>query len=114
MIDRSRNVGQHTMSDAEEALAFQLKAVGIEFEREFKFHPERKWRFDFVLKAFPSAIAVEVEGQHNGAHKSYERAEEDLEKFNEAAIGCWFVLRFSTAMVEDGRALGTIEKALGR
>jgi hypothetical protein len=28
----------------EETLALQLKAAGIEFEREFRFDPDRKWR----------------------------------------------------------------------
>ena len=33
---------------------------GVEIEKEFKFHPKRKWRFDY---AFPFLmIAVEVDG----------------------------------------------------
>ena len=36
-------------SVGESELVIQLKALKIEFEREFKFHPKRKWRADFHL-----------------------------------------------------------------
>ena len=38
------------MSDAEEAFAFQLRAVRIAFDREVKFAADRKWRADFVIR----------------------------------------------------------------
>ena len=31
-------------------MAYLLKSEGYQFEQEYKFHPDRKWRFDF---AFP-------------------------------------------------------------
>ena len=38
----------------------QANFKGIEIVKEFKFHPKRKWRFDY---AFPFLmIAVEVDG----------------------------------------------------
>ena len=36
-----------------------LKANKIKYKTEFKFHPTRKWRFDFALN---KKIAVEIEG----------------------------------------------------
>ena len=37
------------MSEAEETFAAQLKADGFPpFEREYRFHPTRRWRFDFA------------------------------------------------------------------
>lgn len=38
------------MSAPEDLLAFQLKAVGIPFEREVQFAKPRRWRADFVLR----------------------------------------------------------------
>ena len=36
----------------------------------------------------------------------------DCEKYNEAALASWKVLRFTAAMVRNGEALGVIERAL--
>lgn len=38
-----------TGSTAEILLAAQLEQAHIPFEREVKFHPERKWRADFMV-----------------------------------------------------------------
>lgn len=48
------------MSAPEDLLAFQLRASKIACEREFRFHPTRRWRFDFAWQ--PEKLAVEVEG----------------------------------------------------
>jgi hypothetical protein len=42
-------------------LFWQIRAAGLPYPiREFRFHPERRWRFDY---AWPGAwLAVEVEG----------------------------------------------------
>ena len=99
-----------------DTLALQLRASHCEgFEREFKFHPTRKWRSDF---AWPNDnLLVEVDGgqwvQGTG-HNSGTGKERDCEKDAEAVILGYRVLRFTTNMVEDGRALRYIERALGR
>src|SRR3954447_24495574 len=89
-------------SELEELLAFQLRTAGVETpEREHKFCLDRKWRFDF---AWPDRmIAVEVEGGSwvKGAHNRGLHFESDCEKYNEAALSGWTVLRFNTHMVED-------------
>lgn len=99
------------MSDAEEALAFQLRAVGLPSPvREHRFAHPRRWRFDF---AWPTlAVAVEVEGgQWVGGHTG-NRYVSDIEKYNDAAIRGWTVLRVTPAMVEEGTAVGLIERAI--
>lgn len=61
------------MSELEETLAFHLKAAKLPApEREYRFDPERRWRFDFAwpdqmlavegLSPVPSAIASSVHG----------------------------------------------------
>ena len=51
----------HLGSDPERALETQLTVSGITgWEREYRFHPTRKWPFDF---AWPGAmLAVEIDG----------------------------------------------------
>jgi len=50
-----------TESELEATLAMHIRVNGLpEPEREYRFHPRRKWRFD---AAWPDAkLAVEVEG----------------------------------------------------
>ncbi len=51
---------QKVQSEGEVILATALRALKIEFEQEFKFHPTRKWRADFHLKG--KKVLIEVEG----------------------------------------------------
>lgn len=99
---------------AVDTLAFQVGAAGLPRpEREVRFHPVRRWRFDLC---FPAAmVAVEVDGGTwtAGRHTRGAGYERDCEKVNEAVALGWRVLRFTSAMVEDGRALATIERVLG-
>lgn len=106
------------MSKAEDELAFQLKALKIEFEREYRFHPTRRWRFDFAIPE--TKLAVEVEGITSwgknkngtmklGRHQTAKGIEGDLEKYDEAMRLGWNVYRCSQSMVKSGRALQTIE-----
>lgn len=76
-------------------------------EREYVFAPPRKWRFDFAWSA--QKVAVEIEGGvwSGGRHTRPATFEADCEKYNEAAILGWRVLRFSTEMVLTGEASRT-------
>ena len=72
----------------------------------------RKWRFDF---AWPERwFAVEVDGAIfvRGRHTRGVGVEADMEKFAEALIAGWKVLRVSTNQVKDGRAVGWIQRAM--
>ncbi len=95
------------------SLAFdrQCQLAGLpKPEPEFRFHPTRRWRFDW---AWPDkSIAVEVDGAvyTGGRHTRGAGFEKDMEKLNEAQILGWRVLRFSSGMVKDGRALGVVER----
>ena len=101
------------MSIAEESLTWQLKATGKPpWQTEFRFC-DRRWRFDF---AWPiRKLAVEVEGGtwSGGRHTTGAGFEADCEKYNEATLLGWRVLRVTPHMIEDGRALVLIERALG-
>ena len=60
---------------------------------EHRFHPSRKWRFDY---AWPDAkVALEVEGGvwTGGRHTSSAGFLKDIEKYNAAARLGWRVLR---------------------
>jgi hypothetical protein len=99
--------------DKADELAFQLKAAGIGgWEREFRFHGERRWRCDL---AFPARrLAIECEGglYISGRHSRGAGAEADLEKYAELAIAGWRLIRVSPRQIRNGMALAWIERAL--
>ena len=83
-------------------------------EREHRFHPERRWRFDL---AWPRRrVAAEVEGGVwvRGRHTRGAGFERDAEKYNAAALLGWCVLRFTRRQIESGAAIDAIREALTR
>ena len=100
------------LSKLEATLSLLMQAAGFNPETEYRFHPPRRWRFDF---AFPDQkIAIECEGGTwaNGRHVRGAGFEKDAEKYNTAAIEGWMVLRFTSGMIKSGKALNQIEQAL--
>ena len=103
--------------------AQQLDGEGWYYEREYRFHPVRRWRTDFVIvrKGYPLAarghvaegykrnhvILVEIEGgtYTQGRHTRGAGFAKDCEKYNTAASMGWRVFRFTAEMVKDGSAI---------
>lgn len=96
------------MSNGESTLEFQLKAYKIEYVREYRFHPERRWRADFYLPQHN--VLVEIEGGTwvNGAHNRPKHYESDCIKYNAATLAGYRVLRYTTDMVKSGAAIEQI------
>lgn len=100
-------------NEFEAKLARELKTLKIDFEQEFKFHPERKWRADFHL--IGKKILIEVEGGiwNGGRHTRGKGYIGDIEKYNAATMMGYQVIRFSTDQVKSGHAIQQIEKMVG-
>ena len=64
--------------------------------KEFKFHPKRKWLFDFAVPEL--MIAIEIEGaifaKARLGHSSGKGIKQDMEKYNMAQLMGWKVLRY--------------------
>ena len=91
----------------------QLKMVGIGgYVTEHRFHPVRKWRFDFAW--LDQSIAVEIEGGtwSGGRHTRGSGFEADCEKYNEAAAIGWTVFRFTGKMVKSGNAIQLLREVM--
>lgn len=104
------------ISIGEETLVQHLRAAKLsDYIREYKFHPTRRWRFDFAWTK--QLLAVEIEGgtsryNQKSRHTSFSGFANDTEKYNEAVSMGWRLLRFTTDQVKQGVALLTIEKNL--
>jgi very-short-patch-repair endonuclease len=99
----------------EDILEDHLRMMGLpEFEREYKFLSDRRFRADFALPSHRLLVEVEggvwVDGRHSRG-VGYTR---DCEKYNLAALEGWKVLRFTVDMVKSGEAVKMIEKVLRR
>lgn len=109
-----KKVSKHgTRTQHEDRLIEQIKLYGLQTpEREFRFHTERRWRFDF---AYPEKkVALEVEGGvwSGGRHTRGYGFEEDCHKYNAAALHGWRVFRFTPKMIADLTAIKTVEWVL--
>ena len=103
-------------STAEVAMEQMLDTHGIAYERELRFAPPRRWRFDF---AWPhQRIALEIEGLVRpglkSRHTTNDGFRKDMEKYNMATLMGWRVIRVDQRMVNSGEALRLVEIALGR
>lgn len=98
----------------ENRLQYELTALGVKgFVTQYRFAPPRRWTFDF---AFPDQqIAVECEGGIwiKGRHSRGKGYEADCEKYNEACLRGWRVLRVTTGQIASGAAHQWIQRALG-
>jgi very-short-patch-repair endonuclease len=103
------------MSELEATFSLMLQTVELPpAKREYRFHPSRKFRFDFAWPAYK--VAVEVEGgvYTNGRHTTGKGFTADCEKYNEAACLGWRVLRVTGAQVNNGQALDWLERLMTR
>lgn len=106
---------------------------------ELAFHPTRRWRFDLAEPTRRVAVELEgalfkghraVENvdaltragqvlrpadinalkQMGGRHNRGQSMSEDMVKYNEAAAMGWIVLKVTSEMIEDGRAVTWFER----
>lgn len=78
--------------------------LGVEFETEYKFHPTRKWRFDWAIKS--AMVAIEYEGVFGGGASRHTNAmgySKDTLKYNAAGELGWTVLRYTAVTYKNLR-----------
>ena len=100
-------------SDAEDLLAFQLRAVGIEFVRQYQYAPPRKLKADFAFLR-PRGLLCEIQGgvYNRKAHGSITGILADIDRLNAATLAHWALVRVTPDMVKSGAALRLIEEVL--
>ncbi len=76
-------------------------APEVDLATEYKFHPVRRWRFDFCH--LESKTAVEIEGAvwTQGRHTRGSGYIKDLEKYNEATFLGWKIIRLSPDLITE-------------
>lgn len=101
------------MSKLEATLLYMVRSEGLpEPNLEYRFMRERRWRFDMAW--VPERLAVEVEGGvwSRGRHTRGKGFIADAEKYNEATLAGWRVLRVTGQQIESGQAVEWIRRGL--
>jgi very-short-patch-repair endonuclease len=77
---------------------------------EHRFHPVRRWRFDYAF--VDKKLAIEIEGGCfvQGRHTRGAGFSGDMEKYNQATILGWRVLRYTPSKIN----FNEIRKAYGQ
>ena len=99
---------------AESPLAAQFEAMwrqlgGPVLDTEVRFHPDRRWRFDYCHLATRTAIELEGGAYSRGRHIRGAGFIEDCHKYNAAARLGYTVFRIATGMVQPDTLSEIIE-----
>ena len=99
----------------EDRLAQQIRAMQLPSpDREYLFHPTRRWRVDFAWPEFWLLVEVEGLSPAGGRHQRIAGFEADAEKYAEAQRLGWTVLRLSPTQVRTGAGVRIISDLLQR
>lgn len=91
---------------------FMCNRVGMACVKEYRFHPTRLWRFDYAFPALK--IAIECDGGvfTNGRHVRPQGYINDMEKFNNAAMLGWLVLKFTPEQMLTQSAVEQVRETI--
>lgn len=78
-----------------------LTDLNIEFELEYKFLSDRKFRFDYSIKSLKISCEYEGLGIGKSRHTSKLGYSKDCQKYNLAVINDWRVLRYTALNYKD-------------
>ena len=103
---------QHDTSDV--FTVFCKNELGYEPVREFRFHPTRKWRFDYAIPVLKIAIECDGGVWTGGRHVSPQGYLKDMEKFNAAAELGWVVLKFTPQTLVTSGTIETLRATIAK
>lgn len=81
---------------------------------EFRFHTRRMWRMDFAWPALLVALEVEGGAWTGGRHTRGKGFLNDCEKYSEAAVMGWAVIRVPPDKLLDLDTIDLIRRAMTR
>lgn len=84
----------------------------VECVKEFKFHPARKWRFDYAVPEHKIALEVEGGVWTGGRHTSPKGFLGDIEKYNTATLMGWRVFRTTPDELYRKKTIDLIKTAI--
>lgn len=89
--------------------AWERSGSGEEFVRELRFFPGRQYRFDFALTYLKFAVEIEGGTFVHGRHNTGIGLSDDCDKYNQATLRGWAVIRLTTKQLGKDRIAETID-----
>jgi len=77
-----------------------LNSINKGWKSEYRFHPTRRWRFDYAHPELMIAIEVEGGAFTKGRHTRGKGFIADMDKYNTATIMGWRLLRYTPQQME--------------
>lgn len=84
----------------------------VECVKEFRFHPTRRWRFDYAIPKYKIALEVEGGVWTQGRHTRPQGFLGDVEKYNAATTMGWRVLRTIPDELVSAKTLKMIRETI--
>lgn len=84
----------------------------VECVKEHKFHPKRKWRFDYAIPEHKIALEVEGGVWTGGRHIRAQGFLGDMEKYNTATLMGWRVFRTTPDELYRLKTLNMLKTAI--
>lgn len=84
----------------------------VECVREFRFHPVRRWRFDYAIPEHKIALEVEGGVWSGGRHIRGSGFLGDMEKYNVATLMGWRVFRTTPDDLCKMNTINTLKAAI--
>ena len=113
-MKHKKTAGTKNISDTSSDMftALCLSELGINVVKEYRFHPKRKWRFDYAIPQY--RVAIEVEGGvfSQGRHVRPQGFLGDIEKYNTATLMGWKLLRTIPDALLSSKTLEMIKCAI--
>lgn len=86
--------------------------TGYKFTPEHRFYDKRKWRFDFAHIESKTAIEIEGGAFTQGRHTRGKGFVNDMEKYNQAALLGWTVLRFTPEQMQKSATFEVVKSVV--
>jgi very-short-patch-repair endonuclease len=84
----------------------------VECVKEYKFHPVRRWRFDYAIPEYKIALEVEGGVWSGGRHISPKGFLGDMEKYNTATLMGWRLFRTTPDNLMTSETLNLLKNAI--
>ncbi len=99
----------------EQLLKLKFISVFNEFnlrhpQEEYRFHPVRRWRFDYCYPELKLAFEIEGGTRTGGRHTRPMGYQKDCEKYNYAALLGYRVIRLTSTLMNNGHLHGILEQ----
>lgn len=109
-----KNKGANAARPPEQDAFTRLCAAALHTDcvKEYRFHPTRKWRFDYAFPAYKIALEVEGGVWTGGRHTSPQGFLGDMEKYNTATLMGWRLFRVTPDQLYNTATLDLLQAAI--